>query len=153
MKWRPRTTRDLCLNTDLDFRGSSARPSTLGRGHVSRASGSDCKSTVFRVGVPTGIQAVGTMRVRFKSTVENRSAPVLLTATSSDFSSLLWKFVVCPSVEHSTGFMLAHATPLLKEKRNSLLSALPEDGQYPFFFHGSRAWPAFAADYHPVNPG
>src|SRR5271167_2136962 len=61
-------------------------------------------------------------------------------------------FVVGAIVQQSAVLSFSYPAPLLEEKRHSLFSALPADGDNPLPLHRTRSGTAFAADNHPSNP-
>ena len=61
------------------------------------------------------------------------------------------KFVVRPAVQLSTRNGLTDPTPLFEEKWHTGAPALISHGNYPFLFHGSRAWTTFSAHNYPMD--
>lgn len=65
----------------------------------------------------------------------------------------MWRreLVVGPAIQRSTSQVFSDTSPLLKEKRNSLFSALAPDPKHPFLLHRSSVGATFPSDDYPID--
>jgi hypothetical protein len=75
-------------------------------------------------------------------------------ATRSSHHGILqptWELVVGSTFESPSCIPLANSSPLLKEERNPIVSALVSNGNHPLLSHWSRTSSAFSSHNHPMD--